>query len=255
MRLAIVAERRLQWVACSSSPKKERASINGLRLVQFRLSRVETILKPVERRSSSVIATIWDRMKAYKTPVVSLAIIDNFNIVAAKTYSLEKPPERARFKTSCLFQAASISKPVTAMAVLRLVQEQRLSLDKDVNEYLVSWKIPKNKFTRTRHVTLRDLLTHTAGITVTGFPGYKPNQDLPNLCQILDGLSPTNTDPVRVDARPGSSWRYSGGGFTIIQQLLADVTGQSFPDFMRETVLAGCGKTSIVTSLSTLGGC
>ena len=101
----------------------------------------------------------------------------------------------------------------------------------------LTWKVPENEFTREKKVTLRGLLSHTAGLTVHGFPGYATDDPVPTLVQILDGAKPANTSPIRVDFVPGSKWRYSGGGYTVMQQMIVDVTGKPFPQFMREAVL------------------
>src|SRR5262249_24586495 len=140
-----------------------------------------------------------------------------------------------------LFPACSISKPITAIAALRLVEQGKLSLDQDVNVKLKSWKVPENEFTRKEKVTLRRILTHTAGTTVHGYPGYPEGQPIPTLLQILDGEKPANTDPVRVDFVPGTKQRYSGGGFLILQQLLIDATGKQFPQIMQDLVLDKLG--------------
>jgi CubicO group peptidase (beta-lactamase class C family) len=140
-----------------------------------------------------------------------------------------------------LFQAGSISKPVAAVAVLRLVESGTLNLDADVNQYLKTWKVPDDQFTEKRKVTLRELLTHTAGVTVHGFPGYAAGEQVPTLVQVLNGEKPANTAPIRVDVEPGTIWRYSGGGFVIVQQLLEDVTGKPFPQLMQQMVLGPMG--------------
>jgi CubicO group peptidase (beta-lactamase class C family) len=118
-----------------------------------------------------------------------------------------------------------------------------LDLDRDVNAYLKSWKVPENEFTRTEKVTTRRLLSHTAGLTVRGFRGYPAGAPVPTLLQVLDGLPPANSEPIRVDQVPGAGFRYSGGGFTVLQQLLEDVTGQSLADLARERVFAPLGMT------------
>jgi CubicO group peptidase (beta-lactamase class C family) len=155
-----------------------------------------------------------DRMFAYHVTGVSIAVIHDGRIKWAQgcgTVKLDGAPVTADTQ----FQAASISKPVTAFAALRLVQSGKLKLDSDVNDYLKSWKLPNNRFTEQHRVTLRELLTHTAGITVAGFPGYAAGAAIPTLRQILDGSPPTNTPPIRVDTVPGTQWRYSGGGYVI----------------------------------------
>jgi CubicO group peptidase (beta-lactamase class C family) len=174
-----------------------------------------------------------EKLKANPLLTVGVAVIDDWKVEWARGYGAAKK--------DTLFQAASISKPVTAMAVMRLVEEEQLDLDQDVNEKLAGWKIAENEHTKKEKVTLRRLLSHSAGLTVHGFPGYPPGEPVPTLVQVLDGKEPANTDPVRVDLAPGSQWRYSGGGYCAIQQLLVDVTGKEFPALMREMVLDPLG--------------
>src|SRR5215471_7304642 len=126
---------------------------------------------------------------------------------------------------------------------MKLVEDGKLALDDDVNLKLRSWKVPESEFTRTQKVTLRRILSHSAGLTVPGFPGYPAGGPVPGLLDILDGHSPANTPPIRVDAAPGSIWRYSGGGFTIMQLLLTDVTRKSFPELMDRLVLSSFGMS------------
>ena len=129
------------------------------------------------------------------------------------------------------------------MAALRLVQEGKLSLDSDVNQALTSWKIPPSAAAPGAEITLRQLLTHTVGFTVQGFPGYAAGAPTPTLVQILNGEKPANTDPVRLEAPPGSHWKYSSGGYAVMQQLLIDLSGQPFSKLLRDTVLAPIGMT------------
>ena len=142
-----------------------------------------------------------------------------------------------------LFQAGSISKPVSATAALHLVQEGKLSLDADVNTSLVHWKVPASDEADGRHVTLRELLSHTAGINVHGFPGYAAGSRVPTVLQVLDGTSPATNSPVRVENTPGKQWDYSGGGYVIVQQMITDTTGKPFADVLRESVLQPYGMT------------
>jgi CubicO group peptidase (beta-lactamase class C family) len=129
------------------------------------------------------------------------------------------------------------------MAALKLADQGVLDLDAPVNQYLKSWKLPENDFTADEPVTLRHLMTHTGGLTVHGFPGYALDAPLATTVEVLEGSGAANTDPIRVDTIPGTLWRYSGGGYTIMQQLLADVTGKPFPRLMRELVLDPAGMT------------
>ncbi|MGD2295246.1 MAG: serine hydrolase domain-containing protein [Candidatus Aminicenantes bacterium] len=185
--------------------------------------------------------SIADRMELYRVPGVSIAVINNYKIEWAKSYG-EKSVESADPVTpTTLFQAASISKPVAAAAALSFVEQGICDLDGDVNGKLLSWKVPENEFTAEKKVTLRGLLSHTAGLTVHGFPGYAVDKTIPSLQQVLDGQNPANTKPIRVDILPGEKWRYSGGGYTIMQQLLTDLAGKPFPQILEETVLKPMG--------------
>jgi CubicO group peptidase (beta-lactamase class C family) len=114
-------------------------------------------------------------------------------------------------------------------------------LDADVNTELVSWKVPNSPAANGKPVTLRELLTHTAGFTVHGFPGYASTSPVPTLLQVLDGQEPANTAPIRLESEPGSKWNYSGGGYTVMQQILIDVTKEPFPKLMQEAVLGPAG--------------
>ena len=182
-------------------------------------------------------------MQLYKVPGVSVAVIDNFKIAWAKGYGVTEAGGNTPVTAHTLFQAASISKPVSATGSLWLVEHGKLSLDENVNLKLKSWQVPDNEFTKDQKVTLRRLVSHSAGLTVHGFPGYEVGGPIPTLGQILNGEPPANTAPVRVNAVPGTKYNYSGGGITIEQLLITDVTGKPFPQFMRETVLDKIGMT------------
>jgi CubicO group peptidase (beta-lactamase class C family) len=182
-------------------------------------------------------------MELYKIPGFSIAVIDNYQIVWAKAYGVTDAGTKTPVTTKTLFQAGSISKPVAATGALWLVEKGKLSLDEDVNQKLKTWKVPENEFTRTEKVTLRRLMSHTGGLTIHGFPGYDVDAPLPTLVQIFNGEKPANTDPIRVDVVPGTEERYSGGGITIEQQLMIDVTGEPFSEFMHNTVFEKIGMT------------
>ncbi len=180
-------------------------------------------------------------MQKRRIPGLSLAIIQDGKIVKATGYGMTEKGGDAPVTTSTLFQAGSISKSVAGLGALRLVEQGKLTLDEDVNTRLVTWKVPENAFTKEKKVTLRGLLSHTAGLTVHGFPGYATDEPVPTIVQVLDGAKPANTRPIRVDVPPGSKWRYSGGGYTVMQQMIIDVTGKPFPPFMQESVLGPLG--------------
>lgn len=186
-------------------------------------------------------ASLAARMAVLKTPGVSVAVINDDRIEWARGYGVVEAGSAVPVTPKTLFQAASISKPVAALAALRLVERGTLALDDDVNARLTSWKVPENDLTRTEKATLRRLLSHTAGLTVHGFGGYAAGAALPSVVQILDGAEPANSDAVRVDVVPGFRWRYSGGGYTVMQLLLTDVSGKPFPALLDDLVLTPVG--------------
>jgi len=175
---------------------------------------------------------------------LSLAIIHERTIVEEKAYGFADLSGQRRVMPATLFQAGSVSKSLAAFAALHLVEKGRLKLDVDVNTQLRSWKVPENEYTKEEKVTLRRILSHRAGLTVHGFPGYALDEPQPTLLQILDGVNPANTPPIHVDLVPGSKLRYSGGGYIVMQQMILDVTGKPFPDFMRDSVLLPLGMTN-----------
>ncbi len=187
---------------------------------------------------STVDEVVAAEMKKHAIMGLSMAIIENGEIRKANGYGFTDKSGSSPVTTNTLFQAGSVSKPVAALGALRLVEAGNLSLDDDVNQSLKQWQVPQNEFTKDEKVTLRRLLSHSAGLTVHGFPGYDVESPLPTLRQVLDGSKPANTAAIRVDIVPGSALRYSGGGYTVMQQMMIDVTAKAFPELMRETVLA-----------------
>ncbi len=207
-----------------------------------RIERVENSLMPgVLVAGEATGMKLADRMAHYKVPGVSVAVINDGKIEWARSYGVAEAGSDRVVSVDTLFQAASISKPVAALGALRLVEQGKLSLDEDVNIRLRSWHVPESDFTKTKKVTLRGLLSHTAGTTVHGFRGYAEGEQVPTLVELLNGGKPANSAAVRPDIEPGSRWRYSGGGISIAQQLIIDVTGKPFPEFMRATVLSPLG--------------
>jgi CubicO group peptidase (beta-lactamase class C family) len=213
--------------------------------IEQRIARVEAHLVPgiVVTNGPAVATTMAARMRFHNVPGVSVAVINNGAVEWARGYGVREAGGTQPVTVHTRFQAASISKPVAAMAALGLVQEGRLALDEDVNAKLKSWKVPENDLTKQQKVTLRRILSHSAGLTVHGFPGYAADAPVPTLVQVLDGIKPANTAAIRVDLLPGSMWRYSGGGYTVMQQLLVDITGRAFPQLMKDTVLQPLGMT------------
>ena len=207
------------------------------------IKRVEQGLLPAQVIKGQPIrkSSLTDEMARLKVPGVSVAVIHAGKIAWAKGYGVTVVGGSA-VTPSTLFQAASISKPVTAMAALQMAQAGLLDLDRPAGTYLTSWRLPDSP--PSQSVTLRRLLSHTAGISVSGFPGYAAGQALPSVAQVLDGVAPANTAPVRVTATPGEAWHYSGGGYTVLQQLMSDVAGKPFKVLMTERVLGPLGMSN-----------
>lgn len=188
--------------------------------------------------------TISEMMKRFHVPGVSIAVVRDFQVQWTKTYGLADVVTNTPVTPETRFQAASISKPVTAFAVLRAVDAGKLSLDENVNKYLKNWKVPENEYTRTG-VTLRALLSHTSGTgDGFGFPGYNPLAKLPTLEQILDGKPPSNVGPVFWERAPFAAQKYSGGGIEIVQMVLQDVYDKPFAEIMQAQVLGPVGMTN-----------
>ncbi|UCG51104.1 MAG: serine hydrolase [Candidatus Latescibacterota bacterium] len=174
-------------------------------------------------------------MEKLDIPGVSVAVVHNGRVEWARTWGVKLAGEV--LDPHAMFQAASVSKPVVAMAALSIAAEGKIDLDTDVNHYLSSWKIPENDFTATEKVTLRRLLSHTAGVSSFTVDDGGPAGEAPTLLQILRGEGPTAAGPVTVDMVPGSEHRYSNEGYAIVQQLLIDVERKPFPQIMEERVL------------------
>lgn len=197
----------------------------------------QTILikgKPVPRFS------IAERMRYYNVPGVSVAIIEGCNVVETRGFGVVRE-KGLQVRSDTLFQAASITKPVTAFGSLRLVDQGKLSLDGDVRPALKTWTFPGSPLLNGHPVTLRRLLSHSAGLNVGGFAGFRVGSPLPSITQILDGLAPATNAPIRVHAVPGTQWKYSGGGFVIAQLLMTETARRPFPELMRDLVLTPVG--------------
>ena len=199
--------------------------------LESRIRTFETSLHPYG--ATDVFWTLEERMAHYGVAGVSIAVIADGEIAWAKAYGLKQAGTTDAVDTETVFSVGSVSKVGAAAITLRLVDEGRLDLDRDVNDYLTRWKVPPNELTAAEPVTLRRIMSHTAGLTVHGFADYQPGEPLPDVVQILEGSGPAKSPPVVVDLLPGSEFRYSGGGVTVEQLVIEEVTGMEFDEAAR----------------------
>ena len=181
------------------------------------------------------LKVLTDRMAFYKIPGVSIAIINDFTLDWVKSYGILKSGTDDYVTPHSIFQAGSTSKLLTAVTTLHYIERGDLNLDEDVNNYLKSWKVSLNDFTRIRPVTLRLLLSHLSGIPGTNF-SWDDDLGDPTLVQVLGGTSPALNKPAIVERIPGTKWEYSNLGFVVIQQILEDALGKPFTQITQETI-------------------
>ena len=211
--------------------------------VALLIARIEAPQSPPQRELDSL--SLAEIMARFNVPGMSVAVIRDFRVHWVKSYGVADVETGKAVDEGTLFQAASISKPVTAMAAVRLAQEGRFSLDDDVNALLKSWKVPSSGLTSGGPVTPRSLFSHSSGSDDGfGFPGYDPSAARPTVVQILNGEAPSNVGPVLFARPPYQAMKYSGGGLTIMQLALTDLTGVPFAELLRQKVLGPLGMES-----------
>ncbi len=228
--LMIVVESKSQTVAIGNPQYAEET--------EGKIKRVTENLKVEDQFWSAYKkATLEERLAFYKISGISIAVINNGEIEWARGFGDKDVSTKEPVTQNTLFQAASISKVLTAIAFMKLKEKNEINLDADVNLYLKSWKVPLNKGWQPK-VTLRQLLSHTAGMTVSGFGGYSIHEARPTTIQILNGVYPANSLPVKVNIFPGTHARYSGGGFIVAQLILEDKFKKPFYRVMDSLVLS-----------------
>lgn len=191
----------------------------------------------VMANSESAFRTwIISAMKQENIPGISIAVIKDYKMVWAEGFGMADIVNARPVTPETLFQAGSVSKPVTAMAALKSVQDGKLSLHGDINQFLTTWKIPGNAYTKKEKISLEKLLSHSAGINVSGFTGYPQGKKIPTLLEILNGQVPAHSEPIRVVAPVGKHFEYSGGGYTIIQQALIDTWHRPFNSILEQLI-------------------
>ena len=208
-----------------------------------RIRQVENNLGDWVRTQNDTTWNLEERMKHHNVVGVSIAVVHDFKLEWVKGYGWADVSEKRPVTDKTLFQAASISKSLNGVGVMKLVQEGKIDLDTDINKYLTSWKFPYDTVSKNKLITVGALLSHTAGLTIHGFPGYARGDSLPSVLQILDGQRPANTEAVRSFTEPGVRVIYSGGGITVSQLIVTDVTQQSYDEFMQKSVLDPMGMT------------
>jgi CubicO group peptidase (beta-lactamase class C family) len=189
--------------------------------------------------------TLLELMEELGVPGISVAVIQDFEVHWAKGYGIADVETGAAVDVETLFQAASISKPVAAMAVLHAIEAGLFTLDTDINDILTSWTLDGGEFTRDRPVTPRTLTSHTSGLgDGFGFPGYPPGEPLPTVVQILDGHELSNVGSLFMERPPMTFQEYSGGGVIVMQLALSDASGRPFEDILQEHVLDPIGMVN-----------
>ncbi len=220
----------------SQSPGKE---------IEETIKKVETSLAPRIIYGDTIPRwSIEDRMNHSRAKGLSIAVIRDYKIEWAKGYGWADEAAQRKVNTSTRFQAASISKSLNSLGILKLAEQGKLDPEADINDYFTTWKFPYDSLSKNKKITTHNLLSHTAGLGIHGFPGYKRSDALPTVQQILDGEKPTNTKAVRSLFEPGKQFKYSGGGTTVTQLLLTTITGKKYADYMQEEVLKPLGMTN-----------
>ncbi len=210
-------------------------------LFSFTISAQKTT-KEVNQFVSELDKKIPELLNDFMVPGAAIAIIENGEVVLQKGYGYANVDKGIKVTNTTGFNIGSISKTVAAWGVLKLVQGGKIELDAPAEQYLTRWHLPKSEFDSDK-VTIRRLLSHTAGLSLHGYPGWSPKDNLPTIEESLDGK---NNGPGRVEIimEPGTKWKYSGGGFTMLQLIIEEVTGQKFEDYMQTQILNPLGMTS-----------
>ncbi|MDW3195226.1 MAG: serine hydrolase [Cytophagales bacterium] len=193
--------------------------------------------------------SIEERMEHYGVPGVSIAVIHKGEIAWAKGFGVMDKESQAPVTSETLFQASALSIPVSAYGAIRMVEQGKVELDENINSYLKSWKVPESEFTKEKKATIRNILNHSAGITLHATPGYSSSTPRPTLIEVLSGTSPAINEPIAIKREPDVSYYISYTGYGIIQQMMVDVEGRAFPGIMDDLVLAPLAMTNSTFSL------
>ncbi|ETN96236.1 serine hydrolase domain-containing protein [Zhouia amylolytica] len=233
-------------LSCNSVRKKE---IKNSSKTYETFSLQEQVEKNIYRinennKSDSIPTTIERRMSELNIPGISIAVFDNNKILWKKGFGIKDKTTGERVNENTIFQAASISKPVACALAFKLIENGKIILDENVNIKLKRWQIPENKFTIKEKVTPRRIMSHTSGLSTSGFRGYNKKDTIPTLTQILKGGKTINSEPVRVFQKPGTSKFYSGGAMQVLQLLMEDVSNQNFSKLTKDLIFKPIGMKS-----------
>lgn len=223
--------------ACQSNRKMDSNLSSGKSIFTEKLVESHIFRIDENGNNDSVSTTLESRMKELNVPGLGIAVFDNNEILWAKGYGLKNKETGEKVTESTIFQAASISKAVTSVAAFKLIEDNKLTLDENVNLKLKRWKVPDNEFTEKEKVTPARIMSHTSGLSTSGFQGYCQTDSIPALTEILQGSEITNSEPVRVVQKPGESELYSGGGMEVLQMLMEDVSGKEFHQLLNDLIL------------------
>ncbi len=211
--------------------------INQLNSIQNKIEKVENSLSPLVVKNGEPLWNLEKQMQKYNISGLSMAVINNYKVDWSKGYGSTGNKEVPIVNKQTVFQAASMSKFVNAIAILKLIELNKLSLDEDINKYLTSWKFPYNNENYGNPITLRQLLSHTAGLSTHGFGGYKNAKNLPSITQTLEGRKPANSEKVEQVEPNNKKFRYSGGGTTISQLILMENSSMLYEHFLSNNIL------------------
>lgn len=209
-----------------------------------RIKEVENNLGLWAKDLNSKKYDLQDRMAKYNINGLSIAVIKNYKIDWVKGYGFADVNHKKPVTINTLFQAGSISKSLNGVGILKLVQDKKLDLNTDINDYLKTWNFPYDQVSNNKKITLANLLSHTAGLSGHGFSGYTKGDKIPSIYETLDGKKPANSEPVRSEDEPGKTAVYSGGGITISQLIVTDITGELYQDYMWNQILRPMGMTN-----------
>jgi CubicO group peptidase (beta-lactamase class C family)/thioredoxin-related protein len=184
--------------------------------------------------------TLSNSMINYNIPGLSLAVINEGKIEWSHTYANDNFPEQ-KLNDSTIFQAASLSKPVTVLAALRMYTAGAIDLDENIQNYLKRFIIPQGKQTDDNPVTFRNIFAHTSGLTAGGYQGYARDFEVPSDIEILKGATGVNSQPIEVLSKPNEILAYSGGGYTLAEVALQDIHNDTFSNLMKTWILDPVG--------------